>query len=297
MSFRSMVQRNAVSLTAGDRKIVDFFIEYPEDAVMMTSAEVAKRTGVHESTVSRLGKKLGYASYSDMRNDIRLDIRQGRSNTGIWYGPVKERGLNPLIQEEIQKLSHLNEFVSQDALDAVAKDIVSARRVFLFGREYARGLVDYLGRRLRCFGIDVVSLTTSGRDLAEHMVTFRKEDILIAFGFRVEVKEVTQLIRQAQVEGAVSVLITDPGGQMTMLKPTHLLMAPRGRTEGRHTLVVPLVICYAIEFAIHHLIPEQVEKSLERLADLGRMYADDPIPSRTSLAEPEPLSSSKGKRQ
>ena len=55
------------SLSAKEKKIADFILEYPKESVNPSIEELAERIGISESTMVRFAKKLGYSGYQRFR--------------------------------------------------------------------------------------------------------------------------------------------------------------------------------------------------------------------------------------
>jgi DNA-binding MurR/RpiR family transcriptional regulator len=62
-------------LTPQEQRVTDFIFDHFDDLISYNSAELARLSGVSKATVSRLFKRLGYASYREMREEVRT-LRQ-----------------------------------------------------------------------------------------------------------------------------------------------------------------------------------------------------------------------------
>jgi DNA-binding MurR/RpiR family transcriptional regulator len=268
--FRAVVEASTAPLTESDQRIIGVLLAVPHECVFLSAAQVAERASVNESTVIRLAQKLGYAGYRGLRADLGVDVRQLSENAnGRWMESAATYGLARLVQEQIRVLSQMPDYVTQESVEAAAAALLSARRIFLFGQDYARTLVEFMDRRLRCFGFDIVAMRYAGDDLAEHLVSFREDDVLLAFAFKEQRGRLAEVLRHPHVERGVSILVTEHPGVVLRPAPTHLLAAPRGLDQDRNTLVVPLTLCYALESALLQLAPEKVGDALQRLKSLA----------------------------
>ena len=54
-------------LGKGGRRLAGFLLENPQSAALLSSPELAKRCGIHTSTVVRLAQSLGFSGYRDMQ--------------------------------------------------------------------------------------------------------------------------------------------------------------------------------------------------------------------------------------
>lgn len=273
-----MVQAHDETLTSSEQRVVAMLLGDPLAAATQPAAQVAETIGVHESTVTRVARKLGYRAYAEMRADLGRDA-QGHSGSAVRARnrAVKAHELSRLVDDEIRALSTIPDHVDQAEMDSVALALVRARRIFLFGVNHATTLVEFMERRLRRFGLEVVALRQPGRDLAERMLTFDHDDVLLAFAFKEQPAGLGHALRQTHAAGATSILVTDPPGMLMRPAPTHLIAAPRGAGDDFNTLVVPLVLCYALQLAITNLDPDRFGAAMDRADSLARIYSGDPI--------------------
>ncbi|MDX0445658.1 MarR family transcriptional regulator, partial [Sinorhizobium medicae] len=64
MLIAERVQTIADTLTPAERRLVKEIIAKPRDVALGTAGELARRSGVHEATASRLARKLGFETYA-----------------------------------------------------------------------------------------------------------------------------------------------------------------------------------------------------------------------------------------
>ena len=110
----------------------------PEEAVYISSAELANKAEVHASTVVRLAHKIGYEGFPAMRNHIRENVQSRPTSF-----PTQQRkldqiktssNLSTLIEAEILALSSVINSVTQNQIDLAAKVLANAGTVFIVGR-------------------------------------------------------------------------------------------------------------------------------------------------------------------
>ena len=272
MGFRSVLEYSRAELTASEQRIASILLGDPQDCILLSAAQLAERASVHESTVIRFAQKLGYAGYPELHADVVADARQvGEAATQRLMQAAEDHELASIVQQQLRVLADLPRHVPQESLDKAAAALLAARRIYIYGQDIARFLVEFMERKLRRLGFDVVSMRYGGNDLAEQLVSFGSDDILLAFSFEKghQRRDISWLLRRIQVQGAVSILVTNDSGVMLRPSPTHLLAAPRGSDQRGH--VAPLIICYALEYAIAHFAPDRVAAALERLTEVLRI--------------------------
>ena len=273
MSIVSLVQKVADTLTPAERALVKELIERPREIALGTAGELAVRAGVHEATASRLVRKLGFESYSEFRDAIREEFIV-RTDPAIRVRNTLDstRGssiLESLVTKEIEALTGLSSHVSDEALEAAARELAGRRKVFIFARGNAETLSVLMERRLRRMAIDTVLLTGDSRDLAERLLGMTAEDCLLAFAFRRQTRHYSAVISRARKVGAFSLAITGAVGPALTPSPDMLLWAPRsGGRESFQTLTVPMALCTGL---ILQLAEIEKARTLARLDELGEL--------------------------
>lgn len=269
MTFRDVVAQQEHNLSASDQQVIQVLLSDPATMAFLSAAEIAERVGVHESTVVRLAKKLGYEGYKELRNDLRQDIAPAER---MRRRLASTNELSALIAEEIATLQDLVNTISQAQLDEVALKIIAARRIYLFAQGHSTALVDLMDRRLRRYGFDTVVLRYQRRDLAEHLMTLGERDVVLAFAFRVRPPGLSALLKYAARIGATTIVISDMLGVLLRPQPDLLLAARRGAEDQYLTLTVPMAICNALILTIARLDEGRSIERLDRLSDLIQFF-------------------------
>jgi DNA-binding MurR/RpiR family transcriptional regulator len=264
------------ALPESARRALSLLLEKPQETAKLSAAEVAARIGVHETTVTRLAKQLGYSGYRQLREAL---VNEGKEQLTSAYR-VRSRGesgysLAALVDDEVAAMQRLARVVSQQEVDDLAERILGARRTFLFGPPYAEAVLAVLARRVRRMGIDVVALPLSGRLIAEHLTALTAGDLVISFVFRLPDPKLGRINSYAQSVGAATVVIADEGGLLYEPRPDQIIVAPRGPSANQRSLIVPFVFSYALQFALTHLAEDRTVQALRRLDDIARVVGDD----------------------
>jgi LacI family transcriptional regulator len=103
----------------GTRRLANFIAANPEDTVLLTSAEVAEKCGVHASSVVRLAQGLGFSGY----RELQLLLRKDKSFIGPNANPAKDKKSNITLAISGLRLSLLGESGKSfnDAAEAAAQ--------------------------------------------------------------------------------------------------------------------------------------------------------------------------------
>jgi DNA-binding MurR/RpiR family transcriptional regulator len=276
LSILDRMQTMAGQLTASERRLVREVVSKPRDVALGTAAALAKRSGVHEATASRLARKLGFAGYSGFREAIRdeLFVRTDpavRVRNTLQTSPGGDL-LAELVTREIEALAALPSFVSFDRLREVAEVVAGARKVYIFATGNAEALAVMMSRRLRRLALEAEVLRGNGRDVAEQIIGLRRDDVLLVFAFRRQPWLYSSLLERGRALGARSVVIAGSIGPALVPAADYVLSAPRsGEPNTFQTLSVPMALCNALVLAI---MQSDEQDALRRLEALGELIED-----------------------
>lgn len=276
MKVIERIQENAPSLTPAEKKLVQVICGDPQSAALATAADIAKVAEVHEATVSRLVRKLGFDHYSGFRSAmqsefiptqepaIRLDHTLKTSETSF---------VKMLVEREKAALSRIEEVLDARVVEDAAVRLMAAKRLFFYGRGNAEVLALLLHKRFRRFGKQCKRLSGDMRELAEQVLAMESGDVVVIFAFRRPPSGYAALVESAHEVGAWVLVIAGASGALLSPSPDMLISVPRGHDrEGFQTLTVPMTLCNAIVLAAAARDKSASLRTLDRLGALIRRF-------------------------
>lgn len=273
MSIIEQISQKTNELTPNERRVVQTVIDSPTEAALGTASDLAASVGVHEATVSRLVKKLGYNNYAAFREALRNEFIPTRETAQRFEKTIAKNETNTILRnlalQEVQALGHIERAITAEQINTVAIQLMKAERLFVYGQGNSEILSLMVTKRFRRFGKDVHQLSGDPRELAESVLGFKKGDVLLSFAFRRPPRGYSALIETAREAGVKTIVLSGSIGAMLMPQPDHLILTPRsGDTDAFQTLTVPMTVCNAIIIAAGLTAKET---SLRKLEELGRL--------------------------
>ena len=275
--FATTIQSRADSLTPSERKLVFSVLAQPRTAALATVSDLARGAGVHEATVSRLARKLGYDGFPAFRAALQAEFLPSEETATRLQRTLKissDAGvLATLVAGEQAALKTLLRHVDDTKIADAAQLMIAARRLFIFGRGNAEALALTMAKRFLRFGRDVCLLTGDARSLAEGVLGMARGDVLLIYAFRRTPRHYAALLQQAHGAEVAVIVISDTLGHMLSPAPDLLLAAPRsGDGDGFQTLTVPMAISNAIVLAAGASDEAQALQTLEKLGALIKRF-------------------------
>jgi DNA-binding MurR/RpiR family transcriptional regulator len=118
-----------------EKRVADFILAAPRDAVHPSIEELAERIGVSESTLFRFVRKLGYAGYQQFRIALATETVEPKSRfyEASIGQPDGDTAVTVVFNTAIAALQLTMKSLDGAALEKAAALVVGARSVLLFG--------------------------------------------------------------------------------------------------------------------------------------------------------------------
>jgi DNA-binding MurR/RpiR family transcriptional regulator len=286
--FRQRLESAYPDLTKSEQRIASYLLASHDEAVFFSASGLARRLKVSEATVVRFAKSVGYEGFPSLRRDLQGIIRVKATPASRLQHKLDELGAGQghvfakLVAIELDYLTEALNSIQRTDFDRAVAILLRAKRVFFFGMGPSALLADLAELRLRRFGVMTISMTASGRDLAETMQLLRKDDVLLAAGFLRVTPELLAVIDCARSAGCPAILITDTLQTHFRDLVDVVLAARRGPVSTFHSLTVPMSIVNSLILAVAMARPQESLASLERLQLLRADYGLDTLSKATN---------------
>ena len=277
VDFGQVITEYYQQLTKSEKQIANYLRKNQEESAFLSAAELADRLGLSEATIVRFARTIGFDSYPAMREMLQENFRrrvthstrlQSRLEDLLDGGDILER----MIASEIDYLSQALETVDLKAFHQAVDLMKSHKRIFVFGVGPSVSLVELMEIRLRRVGMDVVPLTTTGREILEPMLRMNDRDLLFTICFFDITPPLELVLNYANELGSKVIMLTDTLGSIVGDKADVVLAAKRGPVSGFHSLVVPMTIINTLLLALAQEDQEHAVANLDKLDSLREHF-------------------------
>ncbi|MFP4535202.1 MAG: MurR/RpiR family transcriptional regulator [Spirochaetaceae bacterium] len=208
------VQGMRGNLNPMERKVADFVLEQPREAVSLTIDELANRVETSYATVTRFSKRVGYRGYKEFRSDLVREVL-GESSPASWQaeGPIEPGAALARVCDAVfafsdRVLKDSYEMLDYETIDAAVRALLEARRILFLGvgtsgisARYAYSKFFRLG--LPC-QIELDSV------MSKMQCSLLEEgDVLFAISSSGRSREVLENVRVAKARGATVISLSD----------------------------------------------------------------------------------------
>ena len=209
-SFVRRVRSQLDQLSATERQLADFVLEFPGELASYAGNELAELAGVSPSTVSRFIRRIGYENYEEARRQVREEKQTG---SPLFQNATEASKRGHLVATHFRQsqanLASTFERLSDKQMAEIVKAIIGAGQVLIFGTRSSHAFALYLRWQIIQVVPRVTAIPGPGETLAEHLAGLGERDCVIVFGTRRQTRQLDTLLAGAQRVGAKIVYISD----------------------------------------------------------------------------------------
>jgi len=258
------------NFSKGQRRIVEYITEHPEEAAYMTAAQLGRVAGVSESTVVRFALELGFSGYPELHRAMQESLQ--KSLTSVQRVRVSndrlpdEKLLDAVLERDIAQIRATLETVDRGAFDAAVEAILSAGKIYIIGMRSSFLLAGFLEYYLSLIFPNVQLVRNAGgSEIFEQMMNIGEGDTVVAFSFPRYSTRIVHAVDFACRNGAKVVAITDSMSS-PIAKPAYAtLCAKSNMASFADSLVAPLSIINALIAAISKKKNDEISAALTKL--------------------------------
>ena len=255
------IRAHYADLPESERRIADLILEFPGEVAAYSATELAQLSGGSKAAVTRLVRRLGFASFDEARRAARdaqawgspLYLISREPPSGSFGARIQEH-----VEQDVRNITLTLETLRSDVFAEIVSAICEARRVFLVGYRNSHYLAGYARWQIFQVRGDVHLLPAAGATIAEEIAGLTDDDVLLVIGLRRRVAEVRRAMSAARAAGARVVYVADWSAEAAPDANWTLPCAVRGKD---------LFDRYTAAMSVLHFLCVAV---VERLAAKGR---------------------------
>lgn len=204
-SVIDVIKENYEKIFLAEKKVADFIIEHPEDAVNANVSELASYSGVSDATVVRMCHHLGYKGYYQLRIMLAKDV--GRKKPEQEDVVDELNAVTTIFQKYANTLVSIGENLDILEMKSCVNLIKECRYAHILAVGNTNPLAQYMGFRLGRLGVKSTH-GLSPEYFLNDINLAENEDIIIAISQSGSSRQVIQGIELAKEKGLKVICIT-----------------------------------------------------------------------------------------
>lgn len=264
-------------LSKGQKRIVEYMREHPEEAAYMTAAKLGHVAGVSESTVVRFAIELGFSGYPELHRAMQESLQKRLTSVQrvrVSNDRLPDEGLlDAVLERDMAQIRATMETIDRAAFDAAVEAILSAGKIYIIGMRSSFALAEFLEYYLNLIFPNVQLVRNAGgSEIFEQMMNIGEGDTVVAISFPRYSSRIVNAVDFAANSGAKVIAITD-GMSSPIAKPAYAaLCAKSNMASFADSLVAPLSIINALIAAISKKKNDEISSVLTKLEHVWDEY-------------------------
>ena len=273
-SLAMRVRERYAALSPGERTVADLILAFPGRLATHSATELAQLAGASKATVTRCFRRLGYASYAEVRSEVRREqlwgspyyLEQGASQ---WSSP--HLALEAHVAADSELLGATVDALTAVDLGAVVAALGQARRVVFIGYRNSHLLAAYASSQLALLRPGVELLPRVAETLAGGLAGLGPEDLVVAVGFRRRVQAFQAALEAVHGTGARVLYVTDLTGTAGSLRADWTLTA---HCRGASMLDSYVAAISLLNFLVTQVARELGDAARQRMAQIEQLHGE-----------------------
>ncbi|MDR3375567.1 MAG: MurR/RpiR family transcriptional regulator [Ancalomicrobiaceae bacterium] len=225
--IRVQAARDADELSRQERKVAEFVLAAPDEAMRLSLAKIADAVGVSEPTVLRFCRKLNCANLQEFRikmagaEAIGLPATHAEIAPGSSMSEIAAR----VLDFSVSNLDNLRRQIDAAALQRVVDLLMKARSIHFWGNGASGIVARDAQQKFPLFGIPCMAETDSHQILI-NASTLSARDVVVAFSNTGRNQAMLPSIAAAQANGASVVVVTSSSNTPLARAASHVVCVP-----------------------------------------------------------------------
>ena len=202
-----VIKGNYNHIFSAERKVADYILENPQEAVNANVSELAKSSGVSDATVVRMCHHLGYKGYYQFRLMLAKDVGRYEDEKEEERLHSEPNAMTKILQKYAEDLVSIGDNIHDDEIKNCVNLIKSCRQAHVLAVGNTAPLGQYMGFRLGRLGVKC-TYGTAPEYFMNHVNLAEDDDIIIAISQSGSSRQVIQGIELAKEKGLKIIAIT-----------------------------------------------------------------------------------------
>jgi DNA-binding MurR/RpiR family transcriptional regulator len=281
------VSRRLEFLPAKRHESIKPVFERPNEYVLLSLRQAARKLGEDPSTLLRALKRLGFRRYGDFRTYLHERSVALATSLETAHQSPQRSGILGLIESsvdcDLKNLREVRDGLNADRILSVAKKLWAARRILIIAGDMTASLGMYLEYTLSMLGFDPCTVSTSGQ-MVHRTRAVGKKDVVIAITYGRGLVHTVEAFRQCANKKAYCVGISDSLLSPIVSSSDVFFITPTDRISFADSYASAMAFINALLVAVANLQRESTypllkEAALEQRTG-SRFYFTDDAPKQ-----------------
>lgn len=207
------IQASDKVFTKAERKVANFVLEYPRDAMYMSITDLAERCGVGDTSVFRFCKTLKLNGYQDFKMTLAQSLSNSENASAmtlsdeINISDSTDEVCRKLLNTDIAALNQTFDMMNNEDIRKAITMIENARLIYFFGVG-SSGIMalEATNKFARVLPNVISTMDSHMQSMASALLG--EQDLAVAFSYSGSTKDVIETLKRAKQNRAKTICIT-----------------------------------------------------------------------------------------
>ncbi|MDQ0206885.1 MurR/RpiR family transcriptional regulator [Alkalicoccobacillus murimartini] len=247
-SFQQRIEQKKNSITASEQKIINQLNQH-DKPFLLSMNELSLLSQVSEPSVVRLYRKLGYASYQELKVALAQELAESKSTStdshDIQIGDQADVVFEKISDQISSALSMTKDTLNVTTIEQAVFALQKAKRLYFFGQGLSGTIAEDGAHKFMRLGETILSVKDPHYQAiyASHM---NEQDVVIAISHSGETVDIIDVIDIAKSNGAQVIVITSNRNTTLASMANYLLLTQAAETNQRSDAMVSRIVQLAL---------------------------------------------------
>lgn len=280
-SFEHQLTKKYSQLSAKLKEAADFVISNPVDAATRSLRTISKGANLSPATFSRMSSALGYNSYEDLRDVLRVAMKHKTSsfsNRVEALQQLHEDGDQGFLTQHLvdcsANLEKLSGAIDTAVIEGCVERLHHAQRVLVLGALGSTGIAQHLVYMASFIAGNWSLANRMGASLASGMVGLSDSDVVIVITKPPFATNSIKAVQEAHEAGAYAIVITDTHTCPALAHASASFIVPTDSQHFFSSYASTMILC---EIMIGMLASRAGQPAHERIAkveEMNRLFSE-----------------------
>ena len=252
-----------------------YVLEHPEEIALNSMRGVAAKAGVAPTTMVRLAREVGLASYEAFRAPFSIWLRGRQHSFTERVRELRQRArrskaaavMSEIMSADVADLQETYTSLGEAKLAAAERLLIAAPRIFVVGVRSLYPVAFLFHYACRMFRDNTILLTGQGGSFADELRRVEKRDVILAIGYEPYSRDMMRAVEFAAELGGKVLAITD-SSISPLARAAELSLVVKANGPSVFPSVVPALSVAQALVAL--LLARSGKEALQRIASSDR---------------------------
>lgn len=260
-------------------KVVKFILDYPEEVLLMTTADLAQKLGVDTVTIFNTCKEVGVNGFRDLKIKLKKSVKGTHKPFEKFLYEYEcttsvDEAIRNGLQRDLEMLTGTIERVSFESIKQASEAIIGSAQAYVIGLGYIGTVANYFYSIGRQHVSQLHAITEYNGMLFDYMGHFKKGDAVMAIGFDKCQNQTITALKRAKEKGATTIAISD-SKYSPLCKHSKINLLTHSAPDF---FLSPMLGSFSVCNALLHCIVEMTKpKSTRRCIEYNNLLAEENV--------------------